>query len=353
MVDFGVFLPNGSNGYLMSSAYRPYAPTFLDNLEITQLAEQNGFNYVLPMIKFRGFGGDTGCWDECLEPFNLVAGLAAKTKKIKFFPTVSMPAVHPTYAARMISTLDQISEGRTGLNAVTGWNKPEYSQMGLWPGDEYYKDRYTLAAEYVTILRELWENGETTFEGKYFNLEDCKCYPVPKSHIEIVSAGQSKQGLNFVENFADYRFIIANPNALKRLEEEVNTKQKRKFGNYLLFHLLARETDEEATKSVKEIVEKADIPAIETMLFGGSGDKNKEGTLEALRTAKNAPVEEGNMAFGAHPCIYGSFKNVAKKINEIIEKTQPTGFMFAWADFKQGIKDFGGKILPHIEITKR
>jgi len=59
------------------------------------------------------------------------------------------------------------------------------------------------------------------------------------------------------------------------------------------------------------------------------------------------------MAFGAHPCIYGSFKNVAKKINEIIEKTQPTGFMFAWADFKQGIKDFGGKILPHIEITKR
>ena len=83
MVDFGVFLPNGSNGYLMSSAYKPYAPTFSDNLEITQLAEQNGFNYVLPMIKFRGFGGDTGCWDECLEPFNLVAGLAAKTEKIK------------------------------------------------------------------------------------------------------------------------------------------------------------------------------------------------------------------------------------------------------------------------------
>ena len=248
MVDFGVFLPNGSNGYLMSSAYKPYHPTFKDNLEITQLAEKNGFSYVLPMVKFRGFGGDTGCWDACLEPFNLVAGLAAKTEAIRFFPTVSMPAVHPTYAARMISTLDQISEGRTGLNAITGWNKPEYSQMGLWPGESYYKDRYNLASEYMTILRELWLYGETSFEGKYYTLTDCKCFPTPDTHIDIVSAGQSKEGLAFVEKYADYRFIIGNPNALKMLEEENNAGNEKQYGNYLLFHLLARDTDEEAEK---------------------------------------------------------------------------------------------------------
>ncbi len=344
MVEYGVFLPNGSNGYLMSSAFKPYAPTFKDNLKITQMAEKNGFSYVLPMVKFRGFGGDTGCWDECLEPFNLVAGLASKTEKIKFFPTVSMPAVHPTYAARMIATLDQISEGRTGLNAVTGWNKPEYEQMGLWPGDEYYKDRYKLASEYVEILRMLWETGEATLDGKFYKLNDCKCYPKPDSHIDLVSAGQSKEGLDFVEKYADFRFIIANSSALKRLEEE--NKNKKKFGNYLLFHLLARDTDEEAKKVADKIVQKADIPAIKTMLFGASGDTNNEGTSEALRKAKSANIEEGNLAFGAHPCIYGSYSNVANQLNEIIEKVNPDGFMFAWADFHQGIEDFGKKIKP-------
>ena len=82
------------------------------------------------------------------------------------------------------------------------------------------------------------------------------------------------------------------------------------------------------------------------MLFGASGDQNKEGTAEALRNAKAAPLEDGNMAFGAHPCIHGSYKTVAKKINTIIEQTRPAGFMFAWADFHQGIEDFGKKIKP-------
>ena len=68
---FGVFLPNGSNGYIMSKAIPPYMPTWELNRDITLEAERLGFDFVLSMMKFRGFGGETGYWDGCLESFSL------------------------------------------------------------------------------------------------------------------------------------------------------------------------------------------------------------------------------------------------------------------------------------------
>ena len=62
----------------------------------------------------------------------------------------------------------------------------------------------------------------------------------------------------------------------------------------------------------------------------------------------SASAEDGNLAFGAHPCIYGSHETVADKLSQIIQDVNPDGFMFSWADYQSGIKDFGEKILPRI-----
>ena len=142
MTQFGVFLPNGSNGYMMSKACEPYAPTYEHNMAITLEAERQGLDFVLPMMKFRGFGGETGCWDACLDAFSLSSALAAITDRITMLPTASMLALHPAVTARLVATLSEIGGGRCGVNLITGWNKPEYDQMGLWPGDEYYDERY-------------------------------------------------------------------------------------------------------------------------------------------------------------------------------------------------------------------
>jgi pyrimidine oxygenase len=53
--------------------------------------------------------------------------------------------VHPAVIAKMTSTIDDISNGRFGVNIVSGWNKFEYLQMGLWRGDEYFGYRYDYA----------------------------------------------------------------------------------------------------------------------------------------------------------------------------------------------------------------
>ncbi len=103
---FGVFLPNGSDGYMITKAIKPYPPTWELNRDVTIEAEKQGLDFVLSMMKFRGFGGETGYWDECMESFTLMASLASVTDRIGLIPTVTLLAQHPAYVARMMATLD-------------------------------------------------------------------------------------------------------------------------------------------------------------------------------------------------------------------------------------------------------
>ena len=69
-------------------------------------------------------------------------------------------------------TIDSISHGRFGVNLVTGWQKAEYDQMGLWPGEQHYTDRYNYLAEYAQVLRELHDKaGMTAVASALFNLD--------------------------------------------------------------------------------------------------------------------------------------------------------------------------------------
>ena len=351
MMRFGVFLPNGSNGYMMSSAVEPYPPTWEHNREIVLEAESCGFDFALPMIKFRGFGGATGCWDACLEPFTLSSALAAVTSRIVLFPTGSMLAMHPAYLARTVATLSDISAGRCGVNLITGWNRPEYSQMGLWPGDKYYARRYEYASEYVRILRALWEKGRYDHQSEWFTLEDCSCEPLPTGPVPVISAGQSPAGVRFCEEFADCRFMIGNPDVIARLEADRKAARPKKNGSYLLLHLLAAPSDEQAEAIGRDIVEQADHEAIATMLSGAGGDTSTGGTSEALRAGLTAPMEAGNMAFGAHPVVHGSYETVAKKLDEIAERTDCDGFMFAWRDYVTGVREFAEHIRPRMRCA--
>ena len=352
---FGVFLPNGSNGYIISKAVEPYLPTYHHNLAITQEAEQQGLDFVLSMMKYKGFGGDTGYWDACLESFTLMSALAAKTKTIGLIPTVTLLSQHPAYIARMVSTLDDISGGRCGLNIVTGWNKPEYEQMGLWRGDEYYDRRYEFAAEYVAILQDLWREGTCTRESEFFSLNNCSCLPMPGREIPIVSAGQSPKGVNFVAQNAHQNFVMAHPEKLKDISDSVKQKGAalgRKVGTYALFNMIIGESDTEAWEFGQRVIAEADTGAISNIITSASMDSNEGGTADHLQEPLSQDLEVGNMAFMGFPTIYGSADTVAPKIDEIAAETGVDGMLFSWADFVPGIRDFGQRVMPKLRCLK-
>src|ERR1700716_864505 len=178
-MDIGVFIPIGNNGWLISETSPQYMPSFALNKEIVQKAEKYGFDFALSMIKLRGFGGKTQFWEHNLESFTLMAGLAAVTKRIKIFATAATLTLPPAIVARMAATVDSIAPGRFGINLITGWQKAEYDQMGLWPGEDHFKHRYELLDEYATVMTELWTAGQSDLKGKYYTMNDCRLGALP------------------------------------------------------------------------------------------------------------------------------------------------------------------------------
>ena len=207
-MDIGVFIPIGNNGWLISTNSPQYMPTFELNKQIVQKAEHYGLDFALSMIKLRGFGGKSEFWDHNLEFFTLMAGLAAVTERIQLYASVAVLTLPPPIVARMASTIDSISNGRFGINIVSGWAKMEYEQMGLWPGEAHFAKRYDYSTEYVTILRELWEKGSSDFKGEYFQMTDCKLSPRPQAEMKIVCAGQSPRGMEFGATYGNYNFTL-------------------------------------------------------------------------------------------------------------------------------------------------
>lgn len=348
---FGVFLPNGSNGYIPSCAAPRYLPTFEHNKAISIEAERQGLDFVLSMMKYRGFGGESGYWDACLETFTLMAGIAAVTDRIGLFPSVTLLAHHPAVCARMVATIDDISGGRCGLNIVTGWNKPEYTQMGLWRGDDYYDRRYEYAADYLAIVKALWRDGRVTHHSPYFDLDDCTVLPHPGRELPIVCAGQSPKGVAFTAEHGDHNFVMAHPSRLRAIVEGAQAQAAihgRRVGTYALLGLVVAPTDAEARRIGEDIIAGADKGAIANILASAAMDTNAGGTADRMKEALSLPLEDGNIAFMSFPVVHGSPETVAAKLDDIAAETGVDGMLFSWPDFVPGIRDFGEKIMPRL-----
>src|SRR5262245_15577646 len=252
-MQLGVFIPIGNNGWLISTTSPQYKPSFDLNRTIVEKAEGFGFDFALSMIKLHGFGGPSGFWDYNLESFTLMAGLASVTSRIQLFATCAVLTMPPPITARMAVTIDSISHGRFGINIISGWQRREYAQMGIWPGAGHYRRRYEYCAEYVTVMQELWAEGRSDFKGAFFQMDDCRCLPLPTAKIPIICAAHSDNGTRFAARHADYNFCssfgLNTPTAVAPSVARLVTatgEAGRACGALVSIMVIADETDEAA-----------------------------------------------------------------------------------------------------------
>lgn len=343
-----VFIPIGNNGWLISENAPQYMPSFELNKEIVLRAEYYGMEFALSMIKLRGFGGRTEFWDHCLESFTLMAGLAAVTSRIKIFATSATLTLPPAIVARMASTIDSISLGRFGVNLVTGWQKPEYTQMGLWPGDEFFSTRYEYLSEYAQILRDLWGEGVSNLKGQYFTMDDCRVSPRPQGDVKLICAGSSDAGIAFSAKFADYNFCLGKgvntPSAFSPTAARLivaTQKTGRKVSTFVLFMVIADETDEAARTKWESYKAGADTEAL-TWLSTQAAADNRSGSDTNVRQLAD-PTSAVNVNMGT---LIGSYENVARMLDEVSEVEGVGGVLLTFDDFIQGVTCFGEKIQP-------
>src|ERR1044072_5018927 len=343
----GVFVPINNNGWLISENAPQHIPDFDMNKTIAQSAEKHGLDFLLSMIKLRGFGGKTQFWEYGMESFTLMAGLAAVTEKIKIYATCPTLVIPPAFAARMCNPIDSISHGRFGLTLITGWQRPEYSQMGMWPGDEHFRTRYQMLGEYAHILRELWETGVSDFKGDYYQMEDCRVRATPTGDMKIICAGSSDDGLAFSAQYADYAFCLGKgvntPKAFAFNNERLavaTEKTGRDVSMFVLIMLIMAETDEEAEAKWKSYNDGVDIDAISWLATQGAADKNNPTTHVRHLAAPEGAV---NINMGT---LVGSYGKIAAMLDEMAEVPNTGGVLLTFDDFIQGVEDFGTRVKP-------
>jgi pyrimidine oxygenase len=346
-MDIGVFIPIGNNGWLISETSPQYMPTFELNKTIVQKAEAFGFDFALSMIKLRGFGGKTEFWEHNLESFTLMAGLAAVTHKIKLYATAATLTLPPAIVARMAATIDSIAPGRFGVNLVTGWQKAEYDQMGLWPGEAHYKSRYAYLAEYAQVLKDLLETGRSDFKGEYFQMTDCLVSPRAKG-AKLICAGSSDEGLAFTAKYADYSFALGKgvntPTAFASVNHRLaaaKAKTGRDVGAYTLFMIIADETDDLAMAKWRLYRDGADQEALAWLTQQAAPNAAAGATTNTAQLAD--PESAVNLNMGT---LVGSYDTVARMLDEIAAVPDTAGVLLTFDDFVQGVDNFGRRIQP-------
>jgi pyrimidine oxygenase len=336
--EFGVFLPVANGGWIVSNTTPLLDGGWPQNRDAALIAEEEGFDFVMAMGKWRGFGGATSHWGSSLEAVTMMAGIAAVTKRVKVWATLHAILHNPAVAAKMIATLDHISNGRAGLNIVAGAFRGEFEQMGAWDPSLDHDARYDLTEEWTQIVKRLWSEPSVTFKGKHFDFRDCVSDPKPLNPPFLICAGMSKRGFEFAVREADGCFIGGRDENetrdASRRARDLAAQLGKPIRTYCMMTVISAETDAAAEAKAQKYRDGLDEGAV-------------LGMLESYGVAGNAMTARAQGAFMTQT-VMGSPATCAAKIEAFLRNCDIDGLMFVFDDYVQGLKITGREILPHL-----
>ena len=153
------------------------------------------------------------------ECFTLLSAIAAITGNIKIGQLVVCNSYrNPALLAKMLSTLDVISNGRAELGVGAGWYEHEYVAYGYdFPSNLI---RIKQLDESLDIIKAMWTKNTSSFEGNYFKVKDAICNPKPIQYpypTIMVGGEGEKYMLKLVAKHADqYNLFFGSPQEMKR-----------------------------------------------------------------------------------------------------------------------------------------
>ena len=140
-------------------------------------------------------------WRNVYDPLMTLSYVAARTSRIMLGTSVLiMPYRNPIVTAKMVATLDQMSEGRAIAGVGSGWSEAEYDALGV-----PYRQRGARTTEYLRLWQACWEPGPTTFHGRFFSFDKMHVSPKPlqQPHPPIWIGGSGPASLRRAARFAE------------------------------------------------------------------------------------------------------------------------------------------------------
>jgi F420-dependent oxidoreductase-like protein len=160
-------------------------------LELAQAAEQAGFEAFVRSDHWLSLKGDWSA--HATDAWTTLAGLARETTRIRLGTMVSPVTFRlPIALAKVVATVDEMSDGRVDLGIGAGWYDPEHERFGIpYPP---MGERFEMLEEQLQILIGLWTRPRFSFDGRLYRLRDAICEPKPvqRPHPPLVVGGYGR-----------------------------------------------------------------------------------------------------------------------------------------------------------------
>lgn len=160
-----------------------------------------------------------------MECFTTLGALAAITERVRLGQLVlGVPYRNPAMMAKMATTLDVISHGRSILGLGAGWHQREYEGYG-WGTFEPASVRLKRLEEAIQIVLALWGHQPAELQGKYYRLEHVMDNPQPiqKPHPPILIGGMGeKVTLRLAAQYGQFCNVWGTPQRVQHLFQVLN-----------------------------------------------------------------------------------------------------------------------------------
>lgn len=161
-----------------------------------------------------------------MEALTVMSYAAAVTSRVRLGTSVLvLPLRDPVYTAKVLSTIDNLSNGRVVIAVGPGWSRGEFTALGR--GDLHEK-RGKVSTDALELILRCWQGGEFSWESEFFNFRNMEFAPVPvqKPHPQVWVGGlMAKPVMERVKRFAD----VWHPFNLEPAELAENSKVMNEY----------------------------------------------------------------------------------------------------------------------------
>lgn len=338
------------------------------------------------------------------EPLTILSALAVVTSKIGLAGTVSTSYSDPFTIARQFASLDLISGGRAGWNAVT--TPLEGTAKNYSRQHPEHALRYEIADEYLQVIKGLWDSWDDDafvrdretgrffdreklhrldHKGRFFSIEGpLNIQRSPQGQPVIFQAGSSDAGVGLAGKHADAVFtnsasLAENQTFLRRVKQAVVAQgrsaadvkifpgigpvvgrtQAEAEEKYQIIHKLI--TIEEALAYLGRFFDHHDFtqyPLDEPFpelgdvgknSFRSTTDRIKRLAQEKGQTLREAALEAATPREG----FVGTADVIADRIIDWVDNGAADGFILGFPVIAEGLDDFARLVLPILEERGR
>jgi FMNH2-dependent dimethyl sulfone monooxygenase len=351
---FAYWVPNVSGGLVTSRIEQRTDWGYEYNRDLARLAEDNGFEYALTQVRYTS--SYSAAYQHESTGFSLALLLA--TQRLKVIAAVHPGLWHPGVLAKFIASADVISGGRAAVNVVSGWLKDEFTGLGEpWLDHD---ERYRRSEEFIRVLRELWTDDHAEFGGDFYRIHDFDIEPKPhavegRPHPEIFQGGNSTAARKLAGRVSDWYF--SNGKDFDGFSEQVEEVRgyAAENGHAVRFGLngftIARETEGEARAVLREIVEKADVRAVEgfrsAVRQAGASTSDKKGMWADSEFADLVQYNDG-----FRTGLIGTPEQIAERAIEY-KRRGANLLLLGFLHYLEDVEHFGSNVLPVIREMEK